>query len=354
VKGLASTGLVVGDLTTCAADRLRVEPAPSGILGARVDPAATNLFLRSEEVNDGYWTKTGSLGPPTVTADQVAWPFNNGTTADRVQFGATTSTQFSVILANYFSVSSLTPNTCSVYVRGVSAGGTMDVCANVGGGWSCSPCTFNNSTWTRCSHSLPGNGTSRFCEFGNDGTSNGGTARTANDVYIAGLQAEETPGASSYIQTTSATVSRAVETMVTATSPANVALSGCAAATFTPLWTGAYRQAGFLLGGTGANTRYLQIDVNLPDRASAFNGTFTLTTDAGVPYVTGSSSRIRTVWDGGTATVITPAMETTGPMDSGFPTLTAISLGSNSTTLTYAGGIYTVVQIDPTPSRCLP
>ena len=72
VVGREAASILELDLDGCAR-RYGISPCAATL-------ALTNFLLRSEEINNGAWTKVNV----TVTADQVANPENGATTADEI------------------------------------------------------------------------------------------------------------------------------------------------------------------------------------------------------------------------------------------------------------------------------
>lgn len=229
MKGSELAGIANGDLVTCATDQPRVMAGNdgTGALGLSVWEARTNVALRSEEFDNAAWTLLGSgTTQPVVTANQATAPDNN-LTADRVDFGATTGAQRSVI----YQVPGLTVTaSVSVFVKGVSGSGTMDVCS-LG---HCTPCAFSSTVWTRCADEgvTWSAGTSPF--FGNTSSDNGGTARPAQSVYLWGGQYEAGARVSPYIKTAGAAATRATESATFSVASAGATKASIAATLVTP------------------------------------------------------------------------------------------------------------------------
>lgn len=223
---VGSDGLIKNDL---AADAPRVDYS-NGKARYLFENQSTNLFQRSQEVDNAYWTKSGS----TITADATTSP--DGTVnADKL--AEDTSTGAHRIQRSDTKAASALPYTISVYLKaaertlgyvsfddgganGVSAtfdlsNGTISIAAAVTG-------TFNSPSATI---SPAANGFYRCTVTGttNTGTTirsnvltyNGGTSFTGTSgsgIFVYGLQLEQQAFASSYIPTTTATVTRLIET----------------------------------------------------------------------------------------------------------------------------------------------
>ena len=214
--GLTTTGIANGDLVVCSSNQPRVEYDSQGVLGLLVESAGTNSVLRSQEVDNAAWTKEQDAAPrtPTVTADQAVAP-DGTTTADRVQIPATGTTgQFSDWYQTWNTGALGDGLACSIYVKGVSASDTMDVCGFDGAVWGCTPCTYVTGSWTRCSYvDSAGSGTlARYCQFGANRPHNGDLARNALDIYVWGMDGKAPASyVTSYIPTVAAAVTRSAE-----------------------------------------------------------------------------------------------------------------------------------------------
>ncbi len=206
LKGGTTTGIANGDLVTCTTDQPRVMPGGDGTgsLGLLVEETRTNSTLRSQEFDNAIWLQNSDSAPrnTTVTADQAVAP--DGTmTADKLDLIATTGGQFSS-RANTTACPA-TAQGISMFIKGVSGSGTIDVANNS----TCLACAYNSTSWTRCvgSSAVVGVGQLSIGNF----TVNCGVARPTQSVYVWGIQCEAGTFATSYIATTSAAVTRAGE-----------------------------------------------------------------------------------------------------------------------------------------------
>jgi hypothetical protein len=152
-----------------------------------LEPQRTNLILRSEEFSSASWTKTNS----TISANTAIAP--NGTlTADTL----TRSTATGVLLQSVAQVIG-TAYTYSIWIKGSTAG-------NINFGTS-SGAVFNNisitTSWQRYTFT-------RTATTLSDGLAIYLTATTLQSVDIWGAQLEAGAYATSYIPTTSASVTR--------------------------------------------------------------------------------------------------------------------------------------------------
>lgn len=180
-----------------------------------IEAQRTNIVLRSQEIDNASWTKSNT----TVTANAIASP--DGTTnADKLVESATTSSH---LIFQSFTLSTSTDYTVSVYLKAgertrcnirltTFAGaqdsavnlttGTVDngTLTNVGNGWFRFTRTLNSSTGAGSpliSVSLANS--SGVTSYLGDGTSG---------LYVWGAQVEQGSFVSSYIPTTTASVTR--------------------------------------------------------------------------------------------------------------------------------------------------
>jgi hypothetical protein len=127
-----------------------------------------------------------------------------------------------------------------MYIIGNGSSGSVDFFINLGAGnFACSTCNFVSGSYTRCTVSGTVASSGNFA-WGAEPTLGpcGTSARPAADVFAWGAQCELGAWASSYIATTSATVTRAIDTpLVLSTLPAGLNTAGSAAHTVVPFWS---------------------------------------------------------------------------------------------------------------------
>lgn len=205
--GLATTGIANGDLVVCSTNQPRVEYDGAGVLGLRVEAARTNSTLRSEELDNVAWSSNNSgIALPTVTANAATAP--DGTvTADRLQIpGSTTAGHYSQLYQLSACPGGAAAQIASVYLRGVSGSGS--VCLKIG--TNVATCNYVSGSWSRCTPSINA-AASTTLALAVDVTACGANA-TGVDVYAWGTQCENSGAyVTSYIPTTSATVTRALD-----------------------------------------------------------------------------------------------------------------------------------------------
>lgn len=201
--------------------------APSGtaipVRTLLLEPQATNLFQRSEEISDAYWTKSAS----TVTSDATAAP-DGATTADKLVETATAAVHFFQRAVSFtsgttytmsFFVKAAERTTCALQLPSgpFSANGLaiFDLSAgtvtSVTAGFTARIVAFSNG-WYRCiitataTVTAAGNVSIRIQSgsYTGDGTSG---------IFVWGAQMETGPVATSYIKTVGSTVTRNADSL---------------------------------------------------------------------------------------------------------------------------------------------
>lgn len=215
-KGNTSSGIVAGDLVYCSANQARVMPGGDGTggLGLLVESAATNLSLRSAELDNAAWSKIfgGGGSIPTVTADYAVAP-DGSTTAERVQVSACSSVgDYSVLQQT--GLGGTGTYTSSLYCRGTSATQTISICANdfnVAGD-KCVQVSCPSTSWTRVSATtaITGGG-GQIVGCINLAAYAGSGSTGAADVLLWGGQFQATPYMTSYIPTAGTSASIGAE-----------------------------------------------------------------------------------------------------------------------------------------------
>jgi hypothetical protein len=203
-----------GLIETVLADRPRLDYLGSNCPKLLLEPQRTNLLIRSEELDNGSWSKSGA----TVSANQIVSP--DGTTdADKIVESNTNAQHF---IIQSISLTASTTYTISAYlkagertratIRVRTIGGDFDTLVDlVAGTADFGTLTSVGNGWFRFARTITtGTGTATQSvqiftrivgsqTYQGDGTSG---------VYVWGTQLEQGSFVSSYIPTTTATVTR--------------------------------------------------------------------------------------------------------------------------------------------------
>ncbi len=222
----ASSGTFVGSdgvikTATNDAPRFDHNPTTGESLGLLVEEQRANLLLRSEEFDNASWI----LGAATVTPNAVAAP-NGSSTADQlVETTATAnheaSQSFTPIANTSYTFScylkAATSSTCGLRVSANLTGSGV-ICsvdlsaktATVTSGTGTATITTLADGWFRVSLTATASA-SPSSTFAYVFRSLGSTGSTSNSVYLWGAQLEAGAFPTSYIPTTTATVTRSAD-----------------------------------------------------------------------------------------------------------------------------------------------
>lgn len=171
------------------------------------EPASTNLLLRSEDFSNGSWSKSNGL---TVTADAIIAP--DGTlTADKLTFSTTANSR----VEQSKSVTAATEYTLSCWAKSLTGDQTrrLGTSGGVVGEYADVVIT---SEWQRFEVTITSSSTTEYPLWSNNNDSSEG------EIYVWGMQFEQKEAATSYIPTTSTTVTRNAETVEGAGSTATI------------------------------------------------------------------------------------------------------------------------------------
>ena len=353
-KGHVSSGIVNGDLVSCSANVARVMPGGngSGVVGLLIEPARTNVVLRSAALDNAAWTPTNvTAAAPSVTADNATAP-DNTATAERVDFAATAAGEESSLVQTGIGGAGFT-GTTSLYIKGVSGSGTIDICTNTGAADVCTACAFVSATWTRCSQPAATIGAATDLAIGNLTRINGGTTRSANNVYIWGAQTEAGGIVSSYVATAGASATRATETSSFSVSLANT--SGSIAASLTPgtnMSTATDNDhAPVTLSVAGPAYRVIMDWRVTQQSVTGYATAGAVVHSAGVHLTALADNRMILYWTTTTPTAGLGVSETTGTWTTPGAT-TLIEIGGASGSFYQVNAVVKKVCVDPNPTRC--
>lgn len=291
-------------------------PVPAGRAcitdrGIAGEPSGTNVVIRSEELDNAVWTKTGvTVAAPTVTANQALFP-DNAVIAERVEYPAVANSgEASLVYGGTFAFAAATTYATSVYVKASSGTPTLYLSLNSGTTYITTACSTNATTWSRCQMSNVGDGVAKFLLLGTDRrTGSAMPATPAATFFIGGVQHEvSTLGATSYMRTEGSSATRNSTSLPFAPPSGFSDTEGCVAATIQVPYT---PTAGSRVIGTGSSSGPLNTVAGGTGFGS-FDGTSTVASPAGASYVNvsargaagwraGDSSR-RATSSGGTAT----------------------------------------------------
>ena len=233
-----------GDLVECANNQPRVMPGGdgSGGNGLGVWSARTNTLLRSAELENAAWSSISSgAAAPTVTANFATAP-DGTTTAERLQFPATTLGQYS----GWRQVSSCPIGLSSggLYLK-LNSGGplTTNVCLGDATDFDCTAdTTINSSTWTRVYRNngpldiVGGLYFGNISPSGTTSTTFGFAAQPAMDALAWGAHCESGVNLGPYITTVASAATRVAEVAYFATVPPFPVASIAATATTATGW----------------------------------------------------------------------------------------------------------------------
>lgn len=218
-----------GVMQTAASNVPRKEhnPATGAVRGLLVEEQRTNIVLRSQEFNNSSWTKSGA----TVSGDTSAAP-DGTTTADKLTESAATGVHYTYVPPGTLTAS--TTYALSVMAKsaersrfqiagsggawGASKTATFDLAAGtvVGSNWDAAYIVPLQAGWYRCiaigtTVAMPAAAQYFQLPLIASGTTQSYTGDGTSGLYLWGAQLEAGSYPTSYIPTTSATVTRSAD-----------------------------------------------------------------------------------------------------------------------------------------------
>lgn len=192
-KGPEFSGITPGNVVKLPNGSPRVMRGGDGTgdLGLMVEGRRANYAFQTEAFDNASWLKLGSgAAAPTVTANAGTAP-DGTSTAERVQFAATTGAQYSLLFLNHGCGSTGSTLVSSVYAMSNTAGSQyIDICFTPTDTTTrCAPCTVVPNTYTRCYTPSVASVGLQSMTFGNHGLNDGGS-RASSDVLVWGAQCE--------------------------------------------------------------------------------------------------------------------------------------------------------------------
>jgi hypothetical protein len=202
-----------GTMQTAAVNAPRWDYTGGSLRGLLIEEARTNIVLNSGDASNASWVKSnGGIGLPVATANQAVAP-DGTTTAARVSFPAVSSAgDWSLLNPIISFTATVAPWTLSMWLRG-NVGGERVYLSFTPDGVLYYRTTCNLTTsWQRFTLSTPNlTAATWFIEVGTDRRDASQLATSAQTTFIWGGQLEAGAFPTSYIPTTAASVTRAVE-----------------------------------------------------------------------------------------------------------------------------------------------
>ena len=208
----ASTGTYfdsTGTMQTAAVNQPRwdYDPMTLQLRGLLLEDARTNLWLQSADANNAAWAKSGNL--PVTIANQTTAP--DGTlTAARVQFQAVSAASFSTLSQTI--AATVNPYTFSVWLKGSVGGETVYIMTTANAVLYYSTACVLTTAWRRFTVTTPNlTAASWFWQIGYDRRDATQTTTPGCTVFVWGAQVELGAFPTSFIPTTAAAVTRAID-----------------------------------------------------------------------------------------------------------------------------------------------
>lgn len=206
-----------GTMQTAAtnAPRFDYDPVTHAALGLLIEDTRLNLMLNSGNLAAASWVTVNSISVlPTVTANQATAP--DGTlTAARIVYPAVSAASAYSMVYQLFATNAA-PYALSIWLRGSVGGEQLYLYTEGGGPFYSAPRMTLTTQWQRytfVSPALTAAG-SWYLMLGTDLRDGAQTSTVGSTVFAWGGQVEQGTFATSYIPTTSAAVTRAIDTCV--------------------------------------------------------------------------------------------------------------------------------------------
>lgn len=202
-----------GTMQTAAsgAPRFDYDPATHALRGLLIEEARQNIWLQSADASNAAWLKANiTSGNPVVTANQATAP--DGTlTAARVVYPAVSGAG-NASLVYQAPIVTAAAYTFSIYLRGNVGGEQLYIGWNNGSVFASAARITLTTAWQRYSFTTGTlTATSWVFMIGTDLRDGTQTSTTGSTVYMWGGQLEAAAFQTSYVATTAAAVTRAVD-----------------------------------------------------------------------------------------------------------------------------------------------
>lgn len=194
------------------APRWDYDPVTLALKGLLIEEARTNVWLQSADASNAAWSKggVGASAAPVVTANQTTAP-DGTTTAARVAYpvisaGANGSVMYQAVTA------SANAYTFSVWLKGGVGGEQLYLLTTADTTLFYRQSVTLTTAWQRFTLTTPNlTAATWYFEIGVDLRDASQTAKPAQTIFAWGAQVEAGAFATSYIPTTAAAVTRAID-----------------------------------------------------------------------------------------------------------------------------------------------